>query len=80
MEGSIRKARGMTEFVRCVLDGPAHRLRARASGSQSSGVLSSMCVGNGLLVGPPESEVLEDGSRHPVLRFVLDRGSAEPGF
>jgi molybdopterin molybdotransferase len=77
LEDSINKAPGLTEFVRCSLDGPPHGYRARSTGSQSSGVLRSLSLGDGLIVGPPEKQVLERGSRVRVMLLAPDRGSAE---
>ena len=65
---SLRKAKALTEFVRVQLrrddDGG---WVATPAASQSSGVLSAMSAGAGLLVGPAAVDVLEAGSRHPVL-------------
>ena len=64
---SVRKAVGLTEFVRVRLaDGPAGPV-ATAVASQSSGVLSAMGAGAGLLVGPPELGELAGGARYPVI-------------
>ena len=37
--------------------------QARATGSQSSGVLRSLSLGQGLIIAPPDSTTLERGSR-----------------
>jgi molybdopterin molybdotransferase len=67
----IVTARGLTEFVRCSLSGPPGAYRARTTGSQSSGVLRSMSLGQGLLVAPPDVGALEAGTAVRVI--LLDR-------
>ena len=52
---------GRTEFVRVVLDRDAHGYVARSTGTQSSGVLLSMAVADGLLVVPGSSEGFAEG-------------------
>jgi len=63
---SVRKATGLTEFLRVRLehgrDGPV----ATAFGSQSSGVLTAL-GGAALLVGPAERSELAAGERYPVI-------------
>jgi molybdopterin molybdotransferase len=73
---NVRKTEGLTEFIRCVLEGSHNHYRARSTGSQSSGVLRSMSLGDGLIVGPPEATVLESGSSVRVLLLAPDAGSA----
>ncbi len=68
----IRTAEGLTEFVRCTLEGEPGRYRARSTGSQSSGVLRSLSVGEGLLIAPPEVGTIAAGS--PVRVLLLDGG------
>jgi molybdopterin molybdotransferase len=62
-----RKARGLTEFVRVRLTETAEGFVASAFPSQSSGVLTSLSAGAGLLVGPPALTELSAGTRHPVV-------------
>ena len=51
----IRLAAPLTHFLRVVLDrGDADAPRARLTGSQSSGMLTSMAQADALLVVPPE--------------------------
>jgi molybdopterin molybdotransferase len=70
----IRKASGLTEFVRVRLtrdgDGAWCAVAGRAQGS---GVLTSMAAGAGLLVGPAGETELRDGAVYPVI--VLDAGT-----
>ncbi len=67
----IPKARGLTEFVRCQLtrNGPGYV--AYSTGTQSSGVLSSLSLGESLVIGPPETAMLKQGTTATAL--VLDR-------
>ena len=64
----IQTARGLTEFVRCTLEGRPGTYRARTTGSQSSGVLRSLSLGQGLIVAPPEVTTIEAGS---LVRVIL---------
>jgi molybdopterin molybdotransferase len=73
----IQTARGLTEFVRCTLEGEPGTYRARATGSQSSGVLRSLSLGQGLIVAPPEVTTVEAGSRVRVILLNND-AVAEP--
>ncbi len=68
----IRTAEGLTEFVRCTLEGEPGHYAARSTGSQSSGVLRSLSVGEGLLIAPPEVGTVVAGS--PVRVMLLDGG------
>jgi molybdopterin molybdotransferase len=64
---SVRKANGLTEFVRVQLEESADGLVATAAASQSSGVLSALGGGAGLLIGPAERTQLMGGERYPVM-------------
>ena len=72
----LRKAPGLTEFVRCSLQGPPEAYEARSTGTQSSGALRSLSLGDALIVGPPETAQLEAGAR---VRVVLLNGEAVAG-
>ncbi len=74
---TIRTAPGLTEFVRCTLERDGESYVARPTGSQSSGVLRSMSLGQGLLVAPPDVETLAPGTAVRVLR-LFEEGTAEP--
>ncbi len=76
-EDRIQTARGLTEFVRCTIDGEYGSLRARATGSQSSGVLRSLSRGQGLIVAPPEVTTIEPGSAVRVI-LLSNEAAAEP--
>lgn len=64
---SVKKADGLTEFVRVRLDRDGSGFAATPFASQSSGVLTSLSAGAGLLVGPAALRTLEAGARFPVL-------------
>jgi molybdopterin molybdotransferase len=75
---AVRKARKLTEFVRVRLsDGPAGPV-ATAEGSQSSGVLTSMGGGAGLLVGPADVVELAAGRTYPVI-VLSEAGEGREG-
>ena len=73
----VSTAAGLTEFVRCVVTRDGGHYQVRPTGSQSSGVLSSLSSGEGLLVAPPEEERIARGSRARVILLGGD-SSAEP--
>ena len=67
LEAPLKKASKLTEFVRVRLSrGPTGWI-ARPWPTQSSGVLTSLGGGAGLLVGPASVDVLEPGRSYPVL-------------
>jgi molybdopterin molybdotransferase len=66
----IAKAKGLTEFVRCRMTYEQGKYTAHSTGNQSSGVLSSLSLGEGLVIGPPEFSTLPQGMQVKVL--VLD--------
>ena len=63
-------AQNLTEFVRCRLAQHNGRYEAHSTGTQSSGVLSSLSLGQGLIIGPPELALLPKGMEVKVI--VLD--------
>jgi molybdopterin molybdotransferase len=66
----IAKAKGLTEFVRCRLTAKDGHYVAHSTGTQSSGVLSSLSLGEGLMIGPADFPSLPKGT--PVKVIVLD--------
>ena len=66
----ISKAKGLTEFVRCRITHEHGHYIAHSTGSQSSGVLSSLSLGEGLIIGPAELPLLPKGMGVNVI--VLD--------
>jgi molybdopterin molybdotransferase len=76
---TLKKAEGLTEFVRCSLEGSPDAYRARSTGTQSSGALRSLSLGDGLIVGPPEAAVLHAGARVRVV-MLGETAAALPPF
>jgi molybdopterin molybdotransferase len=64
----VRRKPGLTEFVRVHLDGALPLPTATPFRSQSSGVLTGLGSGAGLLVAPAERGALEAGEEFDVLR------------
>jgi molybdopterin molybdotransferase len=77
---TVKKAAGLTEFVRCSLEGPPDDYRARSTGTQSSGALRSLSLGDGLIVGPPDADLLRAGERVRVVMMATDAAVATPPF
>jgi molybdopterin molybdotransferase len=77
---TLRKPTGLTEFVRCSLEGPPEDYQARSTGTQSSGALRSLSLGDGLIVGPPDTDVLRAGARVRVVVLASDTAAAAPPF
>jgi molybdopterin molybdotransferase len=67
LAAATRKAAGLTEFVRVRLDERDGGWLATPYASQSSGVLSSLSAGAGLLVGPADLDELAAGAIYPVV-------------
>ncbi len=63
----IRTAPGLTEFVRCRLDQDNGRLLASSTGTQSSGVLRSLSLAQGLVVAREHQTLLRKGSHAPAI-------------
>jgi molybdopterin molybdotransferase len=80
LQETMRKAAGLTEFVRCSLEGSPEEYRARSTGTQSSGALRSLSLGDGLIVGPPDTDVLRAGARVRVVMLAPDAAAAAPPF
>ena len=78
LDETVHTAPGLTEFVRCILEGGASAYHARATGSQSSGVLRSLSLGQGLIIAPPPTHHLERGSRVRVLLLNGDAVATPP--
>lgn len=72
LQDDLRGAKGLTEFVRGVVEGDAVERRVRSTGSQSSGVLRSLSLGDGLVVVPPESNGIQAGASVNVLVLGAD--------
>jgi len=66
----IKLSRDLTEFVRVKLEHPAAEAegwRATPTGSQGSGILSSLSRADGLLIGPSTETILKAGAQATVL-------------
>ena len=63
----IKTARGLKEFVRCRLDQHNGRFIASSTGTQSSGVLRSLSLAQGLVVAREDQTVLRKGSHAPAI-------------
>jgi molybdopterin molybdotransferase len=77
----LRKTAGRLHFVRVTLERREGEIFARSTGSQSSGVLRSMVLAQGVLIFPAEATELRAGETASVQ--VLDAdffGAATPGF
>jgi molybdopterin molybdotransferase len=66
----VAKAKGLTEFIRCRITHEHGHYTVHSTGNQSSGVLSSLSLGEGLIIGPPEMPLLPKGLGVNVI--VLD--------
>lgn len=80
MAQTLRKANGLTEFIRCRLEGSPDDYRASSTGTQSSAVLSSLSACDGLIVGDPDVAVLEQGQKVRVLLLRPGGASAAAPF
>jgi molybdopterin molybdotransferase len=78
LQDQLRGSRGFTEFVRGIIAGGAGQRTVRSTGSQSSGVLRSLSLGDGLIVVPPESNGLEAGALVNVVLLTAAEASATP--
>ena len=67
----------LTHFLRCVLgDGDDGSLRARLTGAQSSGMLTSMSSADALLIVPPEPSTVRAGSTLRAIPLDGDLGGS----
>jgi molybdopterin molybdotransferase len=70
---------GLTHFLRAVVTAEGGELRARLTGPQGSGLLTSMARANALLVVPPERDRMEGGELAVALLLHDDTApSASP--
>jgi len=76
----LKTAEGLTEFIRCRLERKDGRLIASSTGTQSSGVLSSMSQGQALMVAPAEESQLRAGSEIRVILLDGEAASEAPPF
>lgn len=66
----IKLAKDLTEFVRVKLERRAGEHFATPTGSQGSGILSSLSRADGLLIGPAATPLLRKGDQATVLRLT----------
>ena len=81
LEHDLNKSRGLKEFIRCRLRSEGQSVLASSTGTQSSGVLRSLSLAQGLVVASETQVLLEKGTRVPVI--LLDhhgRLQEELGF
>lgn len=69
---SVRTAEGLTELVRCTLEGEPGAYQVRPTGSQGSHVLRSLSLGDALLISPPEVGTIASGSAVRVMLLSGD--------
>lgn len=78
LEEDLKASDGLTDFVRCVLEGSEGNYRARVTGSQGSGVLRSMSLGGGLIIVPADVRHVARGSSVRVLKLRDDSSTEAP--
>ena len=76
----MKKADGLTEFIRCRLERRDGALTAASTGSQSSSVLSSMSQGQALIIAPAEEKSLRAGTAMRVILLDPEAASEEAPF
>lgn len=76
----IPTVEAFTEFVRCELSGAPAGYRVRPTGSQSSGVLRSMSLGDALAVSPPGVAVVRRGTAVRTILLASDAAADAPPF
>jgi molybdopterin molybdotransferase len=69
---------GLTEFIRCVIEGDGGLYRVHSTGTQSSGVLRSLSTGEGLLVSAPEQSQIAAGTSVRVILLDGNTTALEP--
>jgi molybdopterin molybdotransferase len=81
LEHDIQKHHRLKEFIRCRIRRENGAAFVSSTGTQSSGVLRSLSLAQGLIVGREEQTVLEKGSQVPVIMIGChDQLQAEMGF
>jgi molybdopterin molybdotransferase len=77
---AVKTSESLTEFVRCSLEGSPDDYQVRSTGTQSSGVLRSLSLGDALIVAPPGAAALDAGARVRVVLLGGDGAAATPPF
>lgn len=81
LEHDIHKHHRLKEFIRCRIRRENGRVFASSTGTQSSGVLRSLSLAEGLIIAHEEEKLLAKGSSVPVLVLdYRDQLQAELGF
>jgi molybdopterin molybdotransferase len=81
LEHDIEKHHRLKEFIRCRIRRENGAAFVSSTGTQSSGVLRSLSLAQGLIVGREEQTLLEKGSQVPVIMIGChDQLQAELGF
>ena len=81
LEHDIRKGQGLKEFIRCRVQRAGADVFASSTGTQSSGVLKSLSLAQGLIVAHEDESLLEKGSKVPVILLnPNDQLQADLGF
>lgn len=81
LQHDIRAGRGLKEFIRCRVHRDSGEVFVSSTGTQSSGVLKSLSLAQGLIVADEKESFLEKGSKVPVILLNLnDQLQAEMGF
>jgi molybdopterin molybdotransferase len=73
----IKTSKDLTEFVRVKLERDVDGYQATPTGSQGSGILSSLSRAGGLLIGPSTETILKAGTQAVVLLLGVDGDAAE---
>ncbi len=78
---NIKVSSNLTDFIRVRLERRAGELFAAPTGSQGSGILSSLSRADALLIGPAKETMLKAGSQATVLVLAAEAAAdAEPFF
>ena len=82
LEHDIKTASGLKEFVRCVLRKKNGQYYASSTGTQSSGVLRSLSLAQGLIVSDEQQTMLRRGQEASVILLNTEEISLqeEMGF
>jgi len=81
LEHDIRKSQGLKEFIRCRVQRTGAEVFVSSTGTQSSGVLKSLSLAQGLIVAHEREDFLQKGSKVPVILLnPNDQLQAELGF
>jgi molybdopterin molybdotransferase len=77
VDEELRLAAPLTHFLRAVVDWSDGEARARLTGPQGSGLLTSMARANALLVVPPDRPVVARGEMVRALLINDDAASSD---